>query len=387
MLSGGAGVMHIHMSALRAARLRIRSLSKSFRRDSRLLMGRSLARLLGPTHVATKLQPGPVASVLVCRINGRLGNAVFLTPLIDRLHALFPGAVIDLAMSFPQAQSLLKKKPGVRQVISFPHKGVDMVWRYISAVRRMRATNYDLAIDPTPESTGGRIVLSLCRARHRIGFATDSQWAPLTHAVVEPIERTHQAIMPVYLLSHVLGLPFEPENVRLSLHLQPTEIEVARAAVAAAFQRANVRVGAAGTFGFFAHGTGSKPLEKAWWIAFWKAFLELEPTAAPVEFLPGPSSVPTDGHFAALHLKSVRELTAAISTTRMFISADTGPMHLASATSTPTVGLFQTSDPALYGPLKSNDLVIDVRDCPPWLAAQKCHALWRLAPRASFVTA
>ena len=370
---------------LRDARLYLRGLSKSFRRNGRLLLGRAVARVLGPTHYATKLQPGGVASVLVCRINGRLGNAMFLTPLIDRIHEMFPGAAIDLAMSFPQAGSLLQKVPGVRQVIAFPHKGADMVWRYVAAVRQMRATYYDIAIDPTPESTGGRIVLSMSRARYRIGFANGSQWAPLTHAAPEAPGLMHQAVLPVYLLSTVLGVPGNQPDVRLSLHLQPAEMEAGRAAIAKALQRKNIPTGP--LFSFFAHGTGSKPLERAWWVAFWKAFLELEPTAVPVEFLPNSTAVPTDERFATLHLKSVRDVTAAIAATRMFISADTGPMHLASATHVTTVGLFQTSNPALYRPLKPNDLVIDVRDCPPWLAAQKCHALWRLSPTSAYVAA
>ena len=91
--------------------LYIRTLVKSLRRNARLLLGRSVARMMGPRDYATRLNPGVVASVLVCRINGRLGNAVFLTPLIDQIHAMFPGAVIDLAMSFPQAEGLLKKIP------------------------------------------------------------------------------------------------------------------------------------------------------------------------------------------------------------------------------------------------------------------------------------
>jgi heptosyltransferase III len=369
--------------------LYIRTFIKSVRRNGRLWLGRLIARLRGPRDYATHLNTSSVATVLVCRINGRLGNAVFLTPLIDRIHALFPDAVIDLAMSFPQAESLLKKKPGVRQVIAFPHKGVDMLWRYVAAVRRMRATHYDVVIDPTPESTGGRIVLSLSRARYRIGYANGSQWAPLTHAIPEFPDRMHQGAVPVYLLCNVLGVPFQPEDVRLSLSLQPSEVEAGRAAVARALQRKSAPAASSTrpTFGFFAHGTGSKPMERSWWVAFWKAFLELEPTALPVEFLPGATTAPTDDRFAVLHLKSVREVTAAIATTRMFISADTGPMHLASSTPTPTVGLFKTSDPTLYGPLKTNDLVVDVRDCPPWLAAQKCHALWRLAPRSEYVTA
>jgi len=368
--------------------LYVRTLIKSLRRNGRLLLGSSIARLMGPRDYAARLNAGVVASVLVCRINGRLGNAVFLTPLIDRIHALFPGAVIDLALSFPQAEALLKKKPGVRQIIAFPHKGLGLLWRYVAAVRRMRATRYDIVIDPIPESTGGRIVLSLSRAKYRIGYANGSQWAPLTHAIPEFPERMHQSAVPAYLLCNVLGVPFEREKVRLSLSLQPGEVEAGRAAIARALQRKNVQTGLARpTFGFFAHGTGSKPVTRAWWVAFWNAFLELEPAAVPVEFLPSPTTPPTDDRYTALHLKSVRDVTAAIAATRMFISADTGPMHLASATPTPTVGLFQTSDPTLYRPLKANDLVVDVRNCPPWLAAQKCHALWRLAPRSKYATA
>src|ERR1700733_13132338 len=147
--------------------LTIRTRIKGLRCDLRQWAGRSIARMRGPRDYATRLDAGVVASVLVCRINGRLGNAVLLTPLIDRIHALFPGAVIDLAMSFPHAEALLKKKPGVRQIIAFPHKGVDIVWRYFRTVRQIRATHYDVVIDPTPESTGGRIVLSLSRARSR----------------------------------------------------------------------------------------------------------------------------------------------------------------------------------------------------------------------------
>jgi heptosyltransferase III len=372
---------------LRDTGLQIRGVTKSLRCNARLLLGRSVARLKGAPVYAASLSTSVVSSVLVCRINGRLGNTVFLTPLINRIHELLPDASIDLAMSYPQAPSLLRKQPGVRDIISFPHKGVGMVWRYFAAVRRMRAQRYDVVIDPTPESTSGRIVLTLCRAKYRVGFATGSQWAPLTHAIPEPDEFMHQAIRPVHLLCGIFGVPYDQQAVRLALHLQSVEIEAGRSAIVRAIQRKELRAGATGTFGFFAHGTGSKPLERTWWLAFWKAFLELEPTAIPVEFLPSPAAAATDERLPSLHFPSVRELTAAISTTRMFISADTGPMHLASATPVPTVALFRASNPTLYRPLKNDDLVIDVRDCPPWLAAQHCHAAWRLSPRPTYTTA
>jgi ADP-heptose:LPS heptosyltransferase len=62
--------------------------------------------------------------------------------------------------------------------------------------------------------------------------------------------------------------------------------------------------------------------------------------------------------------------------TRLCISADTGPMNLASSTSVPTVALFQATDPSLYGPLKPVDLAIDITASTPQLVAQRCRQIW-----------
>ena len=61
----------------------------------------------------------------------------------------------------------------------------------------------------------------------------------------------------------------------------------------------------------------------------------------------------------------------------MFISADTGPMHLASSTSVPTVALFQATDPSLYGPLKPVDVAIDITASTSQEVARRCQRIWR----------
>ena len=68
---------------------------------------------------------------------------------------------------------------------------------------------------------------------------------------------------------------------------------------------------------------------------------------------------------------------------RMFISTDTGPMHLASSTAVPTVALFRASDPLQYGPLKPSDLSIDVGTVSPADAARLCQGVWRASGGAS----
>jgi len=339
-------------------------------------LGRAAARLLGPRSYAERLNPGEIQSILICRINARMGNALFITPLIRKIRERIPHATIHLAIAYPFADELLGRLPNVR-IIEFPYKGASLPWRYLGAIHRLRRTRFDLVIDPVPNSTGGRAILMTARARRRLGYATEHQWAPLTHAVPLPQGTLHQAAQPVYLLSRALGDEYHPADVRLWLPLEPQEMEAGRALVRGALLRKQGSGAAGGAFGFFAHATGLKRIGLPYWRAFWDCFLELQSAAVPLEFLPTPHTAPSDPRCAAVHIPSPRALAGAMAATRMFISADTGPMHLASSTEVPTVAVFCASDPALYGPLKPCDLALRAEQCDPRELAQRCAAIWR----------
>ena len=67
---------------------------------------------------------------------------------------------------------------------------------------------------------------------------------------------------------------------------------------------------------------------------------------------------------------SVKELGAVLERTAVFVTGDTGPMHIASAVGTPIVALFGPADPDRTGPVgpKGRDLVVvnrDGLDCVP----------------------
>ena len=343
----------------------------------RSLSGAVLTQLLRPRSDGKLLQPRDIHSVLICRINGRVGNTLFLTPLIRRLHELLPHAAIDLALAYPQAEELLAEFPGLRSVILAPHGRSRSLWRYLVALRRLRACRYDLAIDPVRESMSGRIAISLCRAQHRLGYASESQWAPLTHAVIPLPGLQHHAIEPVFLLSRVFGIPCESRNVRICLPMRDDELGTGRRIVSEAIARVHPHATAAQAFGFFSHAAGLKSQGRDWWLAFWEAFLALEPEAVPVECLPSYRQAPVDARFPSFHIPSPRLVSAAIAATRMFVSSDTGPMHLASATNVPTVALFRASAPELYGPLKPTDLAIDTTLYSPAAVARRCQQIWR----------
>jgi hypothetical protein len=40
------------------------------------------------------------------------------------------------------------------------------------------------------------------------------------------------------------------------------------------------------------------------------------------------------------------------------------------------VALFQASDPGLYGPLKPEDLAVDITRLSPGEVAQRCQGIW-----------
>jgi heptosyltransferase III len=318
-----------------------------------------------------------ISSVLICRVNARMGNALFLTPLIQQLHELLPEATIDVASAYPQAPDLLGHLPGVRAVILFPYKGVQLVWRYFAALARVRSHRYDLVIDPMPNSTSSRIVLWLCRARLRLGFSSEHQWAPLTHAVPEALMPAHRAIQPVFLLHWALGVAHAPARLQLSTGCGASEQAQARALVHRALEVHGNDPSSAQPVGFFAYAAGSKRFGRDDWLKFWVSFLQLAPEVVPVEFLPTPHATPMIASFAALHVPTPRRLAAAMGQMSMFISADTGPMHLASSTPMPTVALFCASEPALYGPLKHCDLALDATHHSPAMLAQLCYQHWR----------
>jgi hypothetical protein len=308
-------------------RLRISRGFAAMRHAFRRRLGLLLAGVLGPRHYETALSLEGIRSVLVCRINGRMGNTLFLTPLIRHLHLVLPEATIDIAVANARAPELLGDMPGVRQVIVFPHKTDRMARRFLSALRRVRATRYDLAIDPVPESNSGRVVMTLCRARRRLGFVTRFQWAPLTHAVPPPITVMHQAAHPVFLIDRAIGREYAPQTVRLWLPLQDDELRAGRQIVAHAIGASDPSA-TRQVFGYFAHAAGYKMLGAQWWLEFWNAFTALEPQAIPVECLPTAQQSRTVERFSAFHVPSPRGLSAAIASMRMFISTDTGPMHL-----------------------------------------------------------
>lgn len=353
----------------------IKGAEKRLRRTFRAATGRLLSKLTRRNHIPVlSLDPVEIHQLLVVRMNGRMGNTLFLTPLLTALHDLMPHAAMDVLVSYPDAPDLLRGLPGVRDVMTIQHKGWWRLGRSLATLQAFRTHRYDLAIDPTPNSFGGRFALMLARTRWRIGFGSDTQWVRLDFAAELPPGVEHFALRPLALLRQAFGYRDTPGQRRLTVANSVDELaDGARLFEQRLRDAGRARNSAAGpVIAFFASARGNKDLGSDWWRDFWRTFLALRPGTIPVEILPTAGHPPVEPDFPTVQCSSPRQLAAAIAPADWFFSADTGPMHLVSAAGVPTVAFFDRTDPARHGPIKPNDTSLRIGGLTPQAVAAAC---------------
>lgn len=327
---------------------------KTWRRNNRRRANRWLARLVGRTQPRCAPLAADTRRILVLRLNKRLGNILFLTPMLRSLAATFPAARIDVVIQNPAQATLLESLPGIGHVW-VQGKSVTGILRLLRTVRREK---YDLAIDPNGNSASNRFALALAGARQRLGFATSDQWVSLTHASPRASSR-HPAIQGVELLTGAIA----------DYHVEPFDTLAvfpgakARQAAENHWHRAlNSRDARRPVIGFFAHATGRKQLSRQWWQTWITAMQAQAPEAMLLEILPGPDTARLADDIAAVSIEPLDELSAVLGRLDVFVAADSGPMHLAAASGIPVVGLFRATSPQIYAPLGQDCISLEGHD-------------------------
>ncbi|HET7313370.1 glycosyltransferase family 9 protein [Salinisphaera sp.] len=310
--------------------------------------------------------------ILVVRLNKRLGNILFLTPMLRSLAATLPEARIDVLIQSPAQAKLLQSLPGIGRIWIQENR----LLATLRTLHALRAERYDLAIDPTGNSASNRIGVALIAARQRMGFAKTDQWLPLTHAAGKPKSR-HQALQAVELLAGAIAEP--PVETFDTLAVFPDEND---RAAADRHWRATLGEHAttAPVIGFFSRATGRKALPRHWWQAWILEVRRAVPQAVLLEILPGADAEPVVPEIAHVAIEPLTELAALMSRLDQFVAADSGPMHLAAASGTPVIGLFRTTLPSDYAPLGQDCETVEGDALTPEDVAARLAR--RLSPRA-----
>ena len=116
------------------------------------------------------------------------------------------------------------------------------------------------------------------------------------------------------------------------------------------------------SIGIFRDARGEKKLDDAWWLSLLDTLYILAPELHIVDILDPNNTIPLKEELQTLSEKNLRTLAGKIANLDAFICGDTGPMHLASASKTPTIALFKTTSPEYYGTLGEKDLSLVLKD-------------------------
>jgi ADP-heptose:LPS heptosyltransferase len=196
----------------------------------------------------------------------------------------------------------------------------------------------------------------LMRAGRKVGFLSTRKHRDGYLCV--PIEDApaHMGAFPVYLFRRaVLGLAEDSARMApptLDIRLSPRERDEGRRQLArlAGTGRPVLAISAA--------ATGAKQLSVPWWRELAK-LLSCTSAARIIEIRP-PSGAASFPEYPGYASRSLRQVAGVIAATNTFVCADSGLMHLGSASLCPTVGLFRVTDPQVYGPYGPGNATVTV---------------------------
>jgi len=292
---------------------------------------------------------------LIVRLSA-IGDCVHGLPVANALRANFPRAEIGWVIEGRSAD-LLRGHPAIDQVINVP-RGWYKSWRRIRELRAaVRAFAPTVTLD-LQGLTKSAAVAWLSGAKTRIGFARNegreiSRWlnnvrvaAASTHVVAKNLE-----------LLRPLGIAAPQAD--FALPRDPAAIAALTPFLAA--HQLNWR------FAILNPGAGwaSKRWPPARFAEVANALGQRFGLTSLITWAPGEErhwaeqiAAASGGHALPAPPTSLRELTELARAAAVFISGDTGPLHLAAAVGTPCVALFGASDGARNGPYGPQHIVL-----------------------------
>ena len=287
-----------------------------------------------------------IERILLVRGTFRMGSSVLATPAIFNFRDRFPSARIDFVGS-PLSTTLFKNLP-VDHCFAITRRFPDASWAYPALLRRIRSLRYDLAVEVScSQSAMGSFIVGFSGARLRAGMKGKWDYG-YNLRVPRPAEVNKYRALPAFLAA--LGL--EPRTIYPRLILSPEEKEESGARLE------NLIHGQRGrAVGVFVGGRKRKgkgwPMEK-----FHRLIAGLHQRGAlPVVFF-GPEETEQMETFERLlgnniplvFEPSARKFAAMVSNCAVFVTCDSGPMHLACALGVPTIALFPNSGASRWGP-------------------------------------
>ena len=295
-----------------------------------------------------------IKKVLIIRPNHRLGNQLLLTPIVQEVINTFPNCKIDLFVKGGVAHPVFQNYKQINKIIKLPKKPFNHLFKYAMGWVSIKRTHYDLVINADKDSSSGRLLTQISKATFKVfGDVKDDIQAKYP-------DYKHISKYPIYnLRSYIEKLGFDNNNSNvplLDIKLNAEEINEGKKILHHIIKNDKK------TICIYTNATGNKCYSEDWWETFYKRLLKEYPNYNIIEMLPIENISKISFKAPHFYSKDIREMGAIINNTSIFIAADNGVMHLASASLTPTVGFFSITRPSVYAPYGNGSVAINTNE-------------------------
>jgi lipopolysaccharide heptosyltransferase II len=289
--------------------------------------------------------------ILVIRPGG-LGDAALLYPLLNILRGYFKNSEIDI-LAENRNSGILVGCPYIDEIFLYDSEPLCVLYKTLKK-------RYDIVIDSEQWHRLSAVVAYLTRAPIRVGFATNNKSALFTHAVPYRHDQ-YEALSFLNLCSTITGddyefnnvSPFIPVDQKLisKFSLQIKELRSRCVAIAGIFSGATIR-------------------ERRWETGkFVKLTEGLINEGFGIVIIGGKEDVTESNKLEKIANRDVAinyaaktsliETAAIISQLDLFVSSDTGLMHIAYGVGTPTVSLFGAGIQEKWAPIGNNNIALN----------------------------
>jgi heptosyltransferase-2 len=318
-----------------------------------------------------RARPHDPTRILLLRLE-RIGDLLMALPAIRDVRAFAPSADIDLVVGRWNT-SLAEAIPSVSRVITLDAKwlardtgGLGMR-ALLGAARGWRGAAYDLAINFEPDIRSN-LLLGASGAAWTVGWASGGG-GPILDQALDFDPKGHTIENARRLVSAAFGHT-APLGTSVSTEAGGPVLAIPDAAEAAAAERLLAHNAMAQRL-VGVHASGGRPIKQWDPERFADVAEALVRTRGATIVLTGTSAeralietvrrrLPATSVIDASGDLDLLELAALLRRMDLFITGDTGPMHLAAAVETPIVAVFGPSAPHRYAPAGPLDRIVRV---------------------------
>lgn len=342
------------------------------RRNLKDFVNKLLINITSNKSDGEKIDPNEIKRILLVRINYRIGNVIFLTPLIKAISQKLPNAKIDIIVGAPFTIPILKNIPNVENVYDTPRKLLRNPIELFKKVREINKNNYDLIISPVGNSASSNIAISLLKAKYKLGFENQGTWSPINKTVPHSSKYKHEALKLLPLMEIFNGDEVDYE-LYLDVSLSEDEKNTGKQILFDLLQKHNIGKTPSHIIGIFRDARFDKKIANIWWQEFIVEMKKNDENILIIDILAPGQEIFTN-ELPSICISNLRELSKFLSSLDVFVCGDTGPMHLASASLVPVIALFNATSPDMYGPLGKHDNVIQINDKNISLVASEAYS-------------